>query len=240
MTAAQMKQLFLELYDKLANQAAPGYIDEEINTFLNLGQLEFVKTRYNSKGNQYNEGLEATEKRRKDLSELTRDVVLTGGSLNTSDQTGVSPNGEFFDLPNEFLYTLREEVTLLSSDACVNNTRVLVKPVTHDEYGININNPFKKPSKDRVWRLDFSRDLTTGVTNDRNRHEIITFAGATVDEYFVRYIKLPQVIDIINDIDCELNASVHEEIVAIAVRIATGVTDPGAYQIKAQEQKAME
>lgn len=240
MTAAEMKQLFLELYDKLANQAAPGYIDTEINNFLNLAQLEFVKTRYNSKGNQYNEGFEATEKRRKDLSELHRDVTISGGTANASDQIGVSPNGELFDLPEDFLYTLREEVLLTSTDKCVDGTRVLVKPITHDEYAINISNPFKKPSKDKIWRLDFSRDLTQGPTNKKKRHEIVTFDGTTVNKYYVRYLKIPEKIDVINDIECELNSSVHEEIVTIAVRIAAGITDPATYQIKTNEMKATE
>jgi len=240
MNAARMKQVFLELYDKITNLAAPGYLDEEINTFLNLGQLEFVKTRYNSKGNQYSEGLEATEKRRKDLSELYRDVTLSGGSNNNSDQTGVSPNAEFFDLPKEFLYTMREEALLTSDDECIDGTRILVKPVTHDEYSINLNNPFKKPNKTKIWRLDYSRDLTQGPTNEKKRHEIVTFTGTTINEYYVRYIKIPTDINIIDNVDCELDASTHEEIISIAVRIAAGITDPGTYQLKVQEQKATE
>jgi hypothetical protein len=240
MNIAGMKQVFLILYDKVTNLATPGYTDAEITAFINKAQLQFLKTRYNYKGNQYGEGVEETEKRRKDLSELTRDVTITGGSTNTSNQTGVSPNGEFFDLPVGFLYTLREEILATSDDACINGTRIKVKPITHDEYTVNVRNPFKKPSKNVSWRLDFSRDITQGANNPHQRHEIITSADYTVDEYYVRYLKVPIEVSIANGIDCEFNPSVHDEIIDIAVRIATGITDPQSYQLKVNEQKATE
>ena len=240
MNVAQMKEVFLVLYDKITNLAAPGYTDSEITTFLNKAQLQFVKNRYNYKGNQYGEGVEETEKRRKDLSELTRDVTISGGDDNLSNQEGVSPNGEFFDLPTGFLYTLREDILAKSTDVCINNTRIRVKPVTHDEYNINAKNPFKKPSKDVAWRLDFSRDFTQGANNDHLRHEIITSVDYTVDKYYVRYLKIPREVSITNAIDCELDPSVHDEIIDIAVRIATGITDPQLYQLKVNEQKAAE
>lgn len=240
MTAAEMSHLFLVLYDKITNFAAPGYEPEEIDLFLNKAQLEFVKTRYNPKGNQYNDGLEATEKRRKDLSELYRTVDLPGGASNPSDQSGVSVFGEFFDLPIDFMYTLNEEIIGSSRDICLNNLRIKVKPVTHDEYMISRENPFKKPTKDRVWRMDYSRDLSQGPTNNSKRHEIITFQGLAVQNYIVRYIKVPINIDTTNSITSELNPEVHSELVDIAVRMAAGITDASTYQIKMQEQKGGE
>ena len=240
MTAAEMKEIFLILYDKVTNLAAPGYTDLEITAFLNKAQLQFVKNRYNYKGNQYGEGIEETEKRRKDLSELTRDVTISGGADNLSNQDGVSPNGEFFTLPKGFLYTLREDILAKSSDICINNTRIRIKPVTHDEYNINVRNPFKKPNKNVAWRLDFSRDLTQGANTNNLRHEIIVGTNYTVDKYYVRYLKAPSPINIPDNWDCELNPYVHDEVVDIAVRIATGITDPQSYQLKVNEQKATE
>jgi hypothetical protein len=244
MTAAQMKTRFLILYDKITNLAAPGYEDSEITELFNKAQLQFVKTRYNYKGNQYGEGFEETEKRRKDLAELVRNVNLT--TLNQSaDQNGVTPFGVFYDLPSEFLYTLREEITISSTDTCVNGDRILVKPITHDEYSINVKNPFSKPDATQAWRLDFSRDLSQGPTNDKQRHEVITDGTYTVTLYHVRYLKVPSDILISDDpnipsVDCELNPTVHEELVDAAVRMAAGITDPQSYQIKIMEQKAAE
>lgn len=237
MTAIEMRDLFLILYDKVTNLAAPGYEDQEIEGFLNKAQLQFVKQRYHSRGNKYQEGVESTEKRRKDLSELTRNAELLGGVSNSSDQTGVLPNGEFFDLPDSFLYTLMEEVTINHDDECYNGNRIKVKPITHDEYNAYISNPWKKPDETTAWRLDFSSDPTGA---QEIRHEIVVGDNISVDRYYVRYIKNPSLISVVNGIDSEINESVHEEIVDIAVRIATGITDPQAYQYKVQEQQATE
>jgi hypothetical protein len=237
MTAAELELSFLRLYDKVTNLAAPGYEQEEIQLFLNKAQLQAVKHRYNYKGNKYREGVEATEKRRKDLSELVRGVDLSTSS-NNSDQTGVFPNGVFFDLPTDFLYTLMEEVTISHTNACFDGNRISVKPITHDEYNSNVKNPFKKPNEELVWRLDFSHDIVNGTPE--LRHELVTDSDTTITTYHVRYIKLPTDIDLVNNITSELHEAMHEEIVDIAVRIATGITDPQAYQIRANEESLTE
>ena len=237
MTTAELELLFLRLYDKVTNLAAPGYNQDEIQTFLNKAQLQIVKQRYNYKGNKYREGVEATEKRRKDLSELVRGVNISASS-NNSDQTGVFPNGVFFDLPTDFLYTLVEEVTISHTDTCYDGDRIKVKPITHDEYTANLNNPFKKPDPSTVWRMDFSHDTVNGT--DALRHEIITDATTTITTYHVRYIKIPTDIDLVNSVTSELHEAMHEEIVDVAVRIATGITDPQSYQVKQIEEKLTE
>jgi hypothetical protein len=237
MTAAELELLFLRLYDKVTNLAAPGYSQEEIQAFLNKAQLQAVKQRYNHKGNKYREGVEATEKRRKDLSELVRGADISASS-NSSDQTGVFPNGVFFDLPEDFLYTLVEEITISHEDSCFDGNRIKVKPITHDEYTANLSNPFKKPDTTTVWRMDFSHDTVNGT--DALRHEIITDAATTITTYHVRYIKIPEDIDLINGTTSELHEAMHPEIVDIAVRIATGITDPSAYQVKQVEEKLTE
>ena len=234
MTAQEMRDLFLILYDKITNLAAPGYSDGEISDFLNKAQLQFVKHRYSEKGNKYQEGFEQTEKRRKDLVQLTRNIEAT---LST-DQTGVSPNGYFYDLPKGYMYSLREEATITSSDDCFNGKRIYVKPITHDEYAINLDNPFKKPDKTVVWRLDFSYpSASTSSTLSTKRHELVTDGTYTIGTYHVRYLIIPSNINVTDDIGSELDPSVHEEIVDIAVRIASGITDPGSYQLKLMEQQ---
>lgn len=234
MTAGEMKDLFLILYDKITNLAAPGYTDAEISDFLNKAQLQFVKRRYSEKGNQYQEGFEETEKRRKDLAQLTRNLEAP----LSSDQTGASPNGYFYDLPEGYLYTLREEATIVSTDECIDGNRINIKPITHDEYSINLLNPFKKPDKTVVWRLDFSNvGAVISPTVTTKRHELVTDGNYTIGTYHVRYLHIPANIDIINDIGSELDPSVHDELVDIAVRIAAGITDPATYQIKMMEEQ---
>jgi hypothetical protein len=136
-------------------------------------------------------------------------------------------------------YFISEEVTTSSNDACKNNKRVKIKPITHDEYSINVRNPFKKPSiEDYVWRLDYGG----------RKHELITDGTFTVGSYHLRYIKnLNPIIvgsntvnGVAGPLDCELNSIIHNRIVDEAVKIATGITDPELYQIKNIEQQGGE
>ena len=136
LTATDMKNNFLVLYDKVTNFAAAGYEDSEISFFLTKAQDQIVKRYYNYKGNKYKEGFEETEKRRKDLAELIRHSDIDCDIAVLGPQTGASANGIFVDLPEKYLYTLREEVTIKDAvDSCyADGTLLEVKPVTHDEY----------------------------------------------------------------------------------------------------------
>jgi len=231
-----MKREFLILYDKITNFEAAGYEDEEISRILTKAQERVVLSRYKSLSNQVREGFENTEIRRKELQELVKGVTITTPSL---DQTQALPNGVFYDLPTDCLLAVSEEVTIASSVACTNGNRVRVKPVTHDEYSINVSNPFKKPSALRaIWRLDYQG----------HKHELITDGAFTVNEYHLRYIQVLQPIIIgaqtvdgaTGPLNCELNDILHRRIVDEAVKIATGVTDPAMYQIKTVEQQGNE
>ena len=234
MNNLEMKNEFLILYDKFTNFDAPGYEDEEISVFLTKGQERVFFGHYNPLANKYREGFEETESRRKDIKELVKGAKTLASS---TDQTEALPNGEFFDLPDDCLYVISEEVVLESNDACLNNKRIRVKPVTHDEYSMDIRNPFARPDKDLAWRMD---------VNDK-RHEIIT-DGTAIKSYDVRYIKtLRPIIIGANVIDgvqgphnCEFNQILHKRIVDEAVKIATGVTNPEQYQIKTIENKESE
>lgn len=233
MTNLEMKQEFLILYDKITNFDAPGYEDLEISIFLTKAQEQMVLTHARSLGNKYQEGFEATEMRRKELQEL---VVGTTITVPSASQANALPNGKFFDLPADCLYAISEEVTIASTDDCLNATRIEVKPTTHDEYAINKNNPFKKPSPRRyVWRLDYSG----------RKHELITDPTFSVSQYHLRYIKnlTPIIIGTntvdgaIGPIDCQLHKILHKRIIATAVLIATGVTEPERFQVMSIEQQ---
>lgn len=242
MTSAEMKEEFLILYDKITNFDAPGYEDDEISRFLTAAQERLVLHIVNPRGNKYATGIEYTEKRRKDLSELFRNVELTTADIS-ANQTGVKPNGTFFDLPADFLYTLDEEVLTASASPCFDGNRIEVKPITHDQYTKNKKNPFKKPDGTLVWRMDFSRD----AAGTPKRHEIITDGSYTVTNYYIRYMRKPQPIITAalpagitiegqsGPLDSELDPIMHRAIVDEAVAIATGVTNPELWQLRRAE-----
>jgi len=233
MTGVEMDQEFLVLYDKFANLDAPGYSELERSIFLTKAQERVFFAHYNPLANKFREGFEETEARRKDIQELVKGVTITSPSAT---QTNTLPNGEFYDLPADCLYAISEEVTLASADPCINGKRIRVKPITHDEYSINLQNPFKKPNnRTFIWRLDYQGRI----------HELITDGQSTVSEYHLRYIKNLQPIilgsntvdGVAGPLDSELNVILHKRIVDEAVKIATGVTDPEQYQLKSIEQQ---
>jgi len=240
LSAADMKEEFLISYDRVANLGAPGYEDEEISLFLSQAQDRLLKTRLNPKGNKYRESLDQTEKRKKDFSELLRDAVDSGGNLTTAvsaNQNGTLPNGKFFDLPEDFLFAWSERVeTDIQCDG--KNKEIDVKPVTHDQFNANKDNPWKKPYDDLAWRMDFSQE-TVGASGTK-RHEIITDGSYQVTKYLLRYVKVPREIVIATNISCELNAEVHREIVDLAVEIALETVMDPRFQTKKIENQELE
>lgn len=235
MTANEMSYEFNVLVDKVTSQGNPGFTDREVGVLLSKAQHSFLQEIFDPY-----KSIEETEKRRKDFALVKQPFTAT---LSAS-QTGVHTNGYLFDLPTDFLYTLHEEVVITHSDTCYNNNIVKVKPVTEDEYNINKDNPYKKPSPKRlVWRMDFNNSSSSQVP----RHEIITDGTFTISSYRGRYIKLPQeIVPYTPDgsttalVNCELPAITHRPIIDIAVRIATGATNPPEYQVKLNEQKLNE
>lgn len=233
MDGPEMQELFLIEYDRVAGFDAPGYTDKEISEILSVAQEELIFHTYNPLGNKYREGLEEVELSTADLQELVSEETLTA----STDQTGVLTNGKFFDLPTDHWLTLME-VVKVASDDCFNGNEVKVKPVTHDEYTINKDNPFKKPAVNEVtWRLAHSGE----------KFELITDGAYTIDQYTMRYLTKPQPIivaagitvdGVVGPLDCQLKDTTHRRIVKYAVRIAAGITDLQAYQIKTIEQNS--
>jgi len=207
MTATELKTEFLIGYDKVSSFAAPGYTDSEISTFLSQAQERFVKQRYTPKGNKYQDGFEETEKRRKDLEGV---IMLGTGTLSADQSNLLSTNSVAYDLPTDHWLTIIEWVA--TDNVCSPTVKVVSK--THDEYFAIIDDPFKKPSSDKAFRLDLAR------SNGNKRYEIITDGSYNINNYFLRYIKELVDIDITNNISSELHNMTHREIVNIAVTIA--------------------
>src|SRR3990167_8018968 len=113
MTSAEMKLQFLVEYDRVASLSAPGYDDFEISSFLTNAQKVYIDKKYDSLINKTGDGIDGSEKRRRELSELLSDAIDGGGGLQTSvssNQNGVHVNGVFFDIPDDVLYIIEEYV----------------------------------------------------------------------------------------------------------------------------------
>jgi len=228
-------------YNSIATNAAPNIDLYEKSVYLTKAQLELVKNYFNPKGNKYQRGFENSSKRRDDLKELvksyTSDVIL-------NSIEGISIDSKFFKIPNDTFLIIQEQAKIESSDLCINNKYLKVIPKTHDEYGIQINNPFKKPNDKIIWRLDFY----THVSGTKNIELISPY---TISEYKFRYVKYPEPIVLTNlddtfpgeglSIDgittsqtCKLSNSIHREILDRAVELALVDYKPQSAQLKTQ------
>jgi hypothetical protein len=205
MTVQEMHTAFKLGLDKVDSFSYPSFEDHEIDFFLNKAQERIVKQRLGI-NNIKRQSFEETQKRTEDLRELVRNY--TNSTFTTTSDN--KPNGVFSDLPSDYWISINDEADVQYS---CNNTslteRVLVKPVQHDDYFKIIRDPFNKPSyKEFIIKLMYD-----------NKVELITGNNETVLNYYMRYIKKPAAISLVNNVDCELSTMMHDELVDEAVKI---------------------
>lgn len=227
MTVQEFKSQFDLLYDNIATKGAPGLDEYEISVLLTLAQEELVKNYNNPESNKLNEGFENSSKRRTDLKELIRDYKTTSQIL--SDK-GISENSTFFVIPDD-VFVIKSESVIITDPIC-GKINATVVPKTHDEYETQKDNPFKKPSKDKVWRLDYN-------STEPGQNVVELISELPIEKYNMRYLKRANPI-ILTDLNAgdfldsgltileqtqqqtsELDPSIHSEIVRRAVELAT-------------------
>lgn len=247
MNEEELSNQFDIYYDNIASKGAPGLDLYEKSVYLTKALLELVKTHY-SPDNKYRDGFEGSEKRRVDLKELITNYKT---STQITSTEGLSEDSKFFSIPDDTFLIIRESAIINStSDNCINNKQVKVIPKTHDEYDVQINNPFKKPSDNLAWRIDYKKQ--GGLKNV----EIIS--PYDVSTYTMRYIKFPSPI-ILTNLDsgeflgqglsiygettsrpCELDRSICEEILDRAVQLASIDYEKSNLQAKVELNKRNE
>lgn len=228
MTTQELKNEFLIHYNAIASNSSPGLDDYEISVYLTKAQLELIKDYYDPLSNRKKTGFETTEKRRSDLKGLIKSFRT---NVSTTNQAGLSSTSRFFDLDSDVFLIIYEQYQVVSSD-CNNGRLINVVPITHDEYSTQIDNPFKNPDVNTVWRMDVS------YSNDKTVVELISpFNVSNSPYYSVRYLKYPKPI-IVGNLDtlfpsddlsidglstvteCELGEGIHREILDRAVELA--------------------
>lgn len=257
MTAPEMRKEFLVRYDKVASQGSPGYRNWEISEFLTMAQDGLLKSRLNPRGNKYGNTFDQTEKRKKDFAQIL--MPLTACTISAS-QSGIVPNGVIYDLPSNLMFTDHEQALTDLVDCSivspVTYKRVTVKPVTWDYVNANKHNPYKQPYDEMCWRLDVQATTPAGVGATAKRHMLVTDGTYSITNYYVAYLRRPRpiIVETLPSgitiegyntthgvLDCELNEEIHREIVALAVKMASGaVQDAEGYQINAIENEKTE
>jgi len=186
MTTNEIRNEFQIHYNAIATMSAPNIDDYELSVYLTKAQLELVKNNYNTDGNKYRKGFENSEKRRVDLRELVKDHKSTQIVTSASH---IHSDSKFFKIPNDVFLIVYENAKISTTD-CHNGNMLKVVVKTHDEFSIQINNPFKKPDNSSVWRVDISKIGTDRVVELINPN--------TISEYHIRYIMFPPPIVLSN------------------------------------------
>lgn len=212
---SQEMQYNFELKFGQQNKLDKVFTSHDIDIFLNAAQDDLVEGFYSSRINPLSRYFEMDERARAMMALLIESTVIPSGSFTTSDPA-LHPDAVFVTLPADFLYALEEQCSISYSDcnSVTTTKQSKVLPITHDEYTINIDNVYKKPWRDLIWRMDF------GDTDGKKKHELIYGEDITINLYRLRYLRTPSAINIVAGTDCELNPILHEELVDRAVAAA--------------------
>ena len=241
MTVAEFNREFDIGYNSIAGASAPNLDIYEKSVYLTKAQLEIIKNHYDPTSNSKQKGFEGSEKRRIDLKQLIKDYKTTEQFVNSSN---ISNDAKFFNLPSDIFLIVNEQALIQSND-CYNGDIIEVKPITYDEYNKQVKNPFKQPSIKLAWRLDIQNINSNKVV------EIIFPYNQRTLQYRLRYIKYPKpiILDNLNILfpteqltidgffsisECELDSSIHREILDRAIELALRDYKPDDLQTKVQ------
>jgi hypothetical protein len=225
MTTQEFSSEFDILYNNIMSNAAPGLDEYEKSVFLTKAQEEILKNYFNPKGNKYQEGFDDNEKRQIDFSSLV--TVITIPSYSNSQYIKIDDRSLLFLMPNDMLFALNEVCEITENNI---NRLVNVVPISFIEYSRLISKPYKRPLKNQCWRL-----ISSSSEKNRVFELILPFGSIVPGSYRIRYISRPApiiLVDLsteypglsINGItsvtECELDSSIHYEILQRAVELA--------------------
>lgn len=228
MTGNEMAEELEIQLDRSSSFGSPGYEDFELSSVLTAAEQLYVKKFLESINNRKNESFEETEIRSQGLSAL----IKRGQALTvSSDQSGIISNGKFFDLPEDFMYTIHEEATI-NKNICNTETPITadIRIIGHYEISRFRENKYKKPffknyGEAIVWRLVYSREIDghEDLNNRTNkRHQLVTDGTFEVDSYSINYLQNPKgiVVDR-DDPDNQRNSILDESTHLVIVQMAT-------------------
>lgn len=196
---------------------SPIELDEyEKSVLLTEAQEEIVRDLYNGKLN--GESLEKTEELRRSLDGL---IKTDYPELITDKLNGLDKNSKFYQLKDDVWFITYESVELIEGAYCKNNPVVKVIPMRQDEWHRSKGNPFRKPNKRKVVRLDSGNNVSELISE------------YPIQNYLVRYLSKPTPIILtsleggltINKLhevtECKLNTVLHRTILERAVELAS-------------------
>lgn len=227
MTPLEMDIAFDTECAKMYDLDKPLTIDKEY--YLNKAQLQYVIDRVN--GNKYSDtdSFEQNQKVTEDLLPLLINTTIT----TTTPTTPFYQNSYIAVLPDNYLYNISEETTIRFYNTYSKVYEVKRQGITEcnrDNYRSHVDNPFSM----HVLHYNEARPLRL---QESNNIILISDGNYTVSTYYLTYIRMPNQISILNNIECELFDYTHIDIVKSAVRMYLENTSDKRYQTYSIEEK---
>lgn len=230
-------QEFSERFDTYLQSYSPAFYNKETQNVLMFDEYEksvFLTRAQNEIVISLSRVFEQDEEIRRKLAVLVKTATFS----SPTSTGGIVSGSLLFQLPSDVLRVVFEKLKINSTEACFNGTEIKVLPITHDEYFLQKDNPFRKPKltglTQNAWRLD----------NGQNTEslELILPPSSSLNTYTIRYIRDPKPIILTNlagnsiegisvKTECELDSYLlHEEILGRAVQLALSAISISAGQ----------
>ena len=217
-------------YNNISSNAAPGLNEYEKSVILTRAQIEVMNNHFNAKGNKYQEGFDDSIKRQIDFSNMIKVCKPTENDGLLNPVVKMDNRSYLFEIPDDVMFIINETANVVYDGKYRHKINII--PIQFTEYLMLISKPFKQPYKHQGWRL-------INATNDKVA-EVIIKEGAELNDYTMRYVRYPKpiiLIDLDQQMDdgnyydlsiqgctkkseCELDPSLHLEILQRAVEIA--------------------
>ena len=172
-------------YDNILSAAAPGLNEYEVSLFLTQAHKEVVASYYN--GVMGGDSIDSTEATKSLISRY----ILTDSIVPTDLEEDIPINGV-----NIYKIELKEDVLQLLAERLYkkeDSNNIIIKPVLIDQVYRLLQNPFRKPSDIRAWRLDIYNS-----DSKLRQIKLITNFDATDYKYIYTYMKEPEPIILVN------------------------------------------
>lgn len=243
MTCDEFSREFDILYNNITSNQAPSLNSYEKSVFLTQAQEAIVIDLYRGISNK---PFDLTEETSSYLSPIIKDFIITT-KKDVDDEELVNSLAPLYNVTMmsafesnavQDCWFIVYESALVSYEgkSCNQNVMHEVVPTTYDTFLRKQRNPFKRPNKHRVLRLNIG-----SIDENLNSRSIYLIHGknSEIKSYRCTYIKRPNPI-ILEDLgiyggydlningksgksECELGSAIHREILYKAVELAKAV-----------------
>lgn len=260
MTYLEMKRELISRIDTMTSNTAPGYSDYSYSLWLTEAQEELVSELLGEKVTPTSKIVKRFDE--DDITRLGLYSLIIRADMKISSYSAdylygynfkhtnlqikmIDIDIEYSGIPYHVRHILGEQCTIedINRRSQEYQRNIKVKGISHNYFLSNIDNPFKQPNKNLMWRLIKNVGRESALS-----YEIVHSKDVVPIRYILVVLKNPLPIIVGNlgsrtidgrsiPANSEIDVKYHRTIIDKAVRIAQGVIkDPQAYQIANVEE----